>query len=308
MQTIILPDDTFGEAAVLTYLRRMYDAAAELAKRCVTPIVAQPLGGQPSQFGTGTFFRIGERRFLISAAHVFRQRAKGGFNLTVFETCRGGVDPINLEGEEWRYDDPEDPGSLHDHAEPADVSVVELSPETATALSDERFLTLQHVQFGPIAPGVFAVMGFPLANSGPASLGSYKIGTFSYAGPLYDGPVDAFQHFRPDIHILIRLAREGLIDRDGSPAEMEASLGGISGCSIWQLCRGFCPESLWTPDKIEVVAVQTGTYRAAIQATRWQVVADLLWFNYPDLRGILSLNGYPGPQYIRQPGRSRKRV
>jgi hypothetical protein len=63
---------------------------------------------------------------------------------------------------------------------------------------------------------------------------------------------------------------------DGTPAEMPHQLGGISGCSVWEL---ELPQggdlANWDPKPARIVGVQTSYYRTSslLRATPWEAVA-----------------------------------
>ncbi|HEY3789752.1 MAG TPA: hypothetical protein VGL71_12900, partial [Urbifossiella sp.] len=78
---------------------------------------------------------------------------------------------------------------------------------------------------------------------------------------------------------------------DTSELPTPASIKGMSGSSIWQVCYEGLSSKHWTIHDAVIVAVQTGIYREGeiVKGTRWWVVEKLIRHHYSELNGPLSL-------------------
>jgi hypothetical protein len=268
-----------------------------MLRHAVTPIAAIK-EGRTIQMGTGTFLRVADAFFLVSAAHVFTAATKLGFGgcLHVFDvagTAEGKTEirPVPLDGTLYRMDDP------------PDVAVYELTGDVASALTGCHFLRLTEVGPRPAPGGRCWVFGFPheTAKDLPGQ-DVFRFGPFFLLAPLHntDG---SLENYDPDIHFLLDAARDDLARSDGTPGHMPAFLNGISGCSVWQSewPRSLSPDD-FDPGRTRIVGVQTSCYARSslIKATSWVAVASLLYRSRPDLQGAIELTLGPPGRNLRE--------
>src|SRR5687767_3876987 len=111
---------------VLLTNQRMVDALRPFVMSSVTPI-GRYVDGGILQHATGTFLQVANRQFLVTAAHIWRLQERD-LDLCVFV-------PDGREEHGIRMRDVPLNGQLSRALEPADVSVLELSEDTAAQLT-----------------------------------------------------------------------------------------------------------------------------------------------------------------------------
>jgi len=265
---------------------QMNETIRPIVRRSVTPIGAIPKGGQTMQFGTGTFFSLGESSFLVTAGHVWTKAQKYGFELCIFDGDAGRLDESPLT--EVSLD-----GQIHFTKDVADVAVIELDRKTVERLPNRHFLRLQEVSLKAESPGWCWVYGFPQSmtefhpQSATLRFNELMLGAqFSSEGQYLEN-YDGTKHF------LLDARRDSLERADGSPGTLPDELNGISGGSIWQaLWPGQSLELPWDSSKLRIVGVQTSYYAdsSLIRATHWGAIAHILYRRKPELRSILEFH------------------
>lgn len=242
--------------------------------------------------GTGVLLRVGDRHFLLSAAHVLDL----GFHLKMPMAIQPSLDsvppiPLNFVGR--KSSDPssgmeENDPDLRD-SDPLDISLAELTPDTADKLAiRHRFLTLNDVDPLPprIADGMY-VFGYPSALAKPGQ-GDVDLENW----PL--GYVTTVLQHEPDQRdknkeILLYFPLES---RDLKGTKIEAPPpDGLSGCGIWRLSRAPVRPAASRLDDMRLVGIQhrwrsSGRY---LIGTGVKHILDFLWGCYPDLRSSLVL-------------------
>ena len=150
------PEETLA-AKIETAIQPLLDAS-------VTPIIGRR-DDCLFQFGTGTYFAVGEHQFLVTAAHVFRKARKEQVELFVPQcgepTAKRQL--ISLGGM-----------NVTDARRKFDVAVAELSSAIVEQIPNRRFLHLNDVRFvQPTEGGWFYIAGHPqvlYAESEPGRL------------------------------------------------------------------------------------------------------------------------------------------
>jgi hypothetical protein len=264
-------------------LDRMAQGLWPVLRRSVTPIAAVVAMNRTIPWGTGTFLRIADNSFLVTASHVWQQAVKFGFErqLHVFDFDGDtGLRPVPLTGTIHRIDDP------------VDVAVVELDSKGVSELSGRQFLRLTDISLQPNrGKGNWCwVYGFPFDSSEHTpELSLLEFNPFFMLAPLCQRDVGEGL-YDPNFHFL--LDASCVCHRDGIPATIPNSLRGISGCSIWQASW---PEAnrpdAWDPNSIRIVGVQTEHWSndSVIKATHWGAVAILLSKARDDLRSAIEI-------------------
>jgi hypothetical protein len=269
-------------------LDRMAAALSPVIRESVTPI-AVIRGELTRQWGTGTFFRVADESFLVTACHVWDEATRCGFDheLFVFD-LDGRVDehvglrPVPLSG------------TLHRVKDPLDVAILQLDAKVVDLLKEVRFLRLDEVTVRPRQRGLCWVFGFPLERAEDCPTRSlFLFNPFFLATPFHRGRVSHLENYDPKVHFLLDAAHDNLCFPDGMPADMPNRLNGISGCSIWQpeWPEGNAVEK-WDPSRTRIVGVHTSHYpkSSIIKATSWGAVAAALYQCRPDLRPVIQFH------------------
>jgi hypothetical protein len=264
-----LPDD-------LPKALELHRALGPVMMQTVTPITGS-LVGRTDQLGTGAFFRVSGRSFLVTAAHVLEDAKKDNYLLRILD---GGA---TLESQSGCKDVALPKWKAYVGQSPADVAVVPLSDEVLAALPSRRFLGPSEVAVRAARPGGCWVMGFPAESvEYPDARKRMTLKPFLIASPLIDAP-PSLDDYDERFHFLLDAQRDQLRWPDGTAAEMPLALHGISGCPVWQV---LWPDGRWQPEHARIIGVQIGYFRkrSAVLATHWGAVAALLYEYLPELR------------------------
>jgi hypothetical protein len=230
------------------------------------------------QYGTGTLFQIGERRFLVTAAHVVNKANQQRARLHIPDCLEGDAQLISLHGLAGYGGD-----------SPLDVVAVELPEKIAAQMPKRRFLRQAEITHDEdSALDVFYLFGFPGSFSAPMPTGVsgiclHGIGILT---DRYSESTERFGAYDARLHVLCNMPEPDQTHAHGVPFPQE--LRGISGACLWRVTQGG-PFEDWTADQIRAAAVQTAVYqennsRRAIQSTRWGVVSAMIQMKYEDLR------------------------
>lgn len=273
----------FDLGPVRPVIERMAETLWPIFRKSITPIVSIR-DGNTTHLGTGTYFRIGEECFLVTAAHVWDAALRLGLDksLHIFNDNEASLAPVPLFAE------------LYHAKDPADVAVFALDSDSSPRLEGSYFLRLGDAALQPPTSGWCWVVGFPAEMAGERGA-AFHFDQFSLLAPI-DTRDLALDRFNPRLHFLLDAAREYVALPDGTAGNLPNRLEGISGCSIWavQWPRDNRAES-WDPGTTRIVGVQTSYYRTSsvIKATRWAAVVDVLVHSRPDLRGSVEMNFGP---------------
>ena len=224
--------------------------------------------------GTGTFFRVGDHHFIVTAAHVIHEIEKARLALSI--PCG---DPPRSE--------PFQGNCLLADGIP-DLALLPLPSTLIDGMTHQRFLRLSDVEFRQdLGQGWCFLHGYPsLESYHSKDWLTFTTVSFTHRTGLYYGSTAAFRNYNSAYHILLDYSGEPRSADDASPAHFPPSLRGISGSSIW---LGFSERHLmdeWTTNSAKVVAIETSVYpeTKVVQGTRWAGAAMVLWQNYPELR------------------------
>ncbi len=268
----------------------------ELAQQCTLPIIGER-GNRNGICGTGTLFQIGERYFLVTAAHVInplRQSSDRDFAFGVPTSRTHGA------GVEWSKGTFVGLDKIDTNNEP-DIGFFEFSdPAFVSKLQKGwRFLSLSHVHvLGPTRPNThYLVFGYPESMSRKHG-NNFRTGPLTYISVLYNGKsLKDLVGSRPQDHLFLQHNGHGVSDTN-AVIKVPAPHG-ISGCAIWVLFDAASNE-IWSPSThAKVVAVETaykdGEY---IRGTTWHAVLRTLREAYSDLRA--PIDAYFGSTNHRQ--------
>ncbi len=253
-------------------------------------------GEQLAQHGTGTLFAVGNDCFLITAAHVL-ETARNAGNAIYASNLEGKF--VQLGGEWMLSNDEASEGTL-------DVAGYKLSEDLKNEFQSSRFLRLSDVSFDFDAEhGVYTIFGFPSiwthkSEENPSNLSSKAIEYTTYA---YEGNTSPLEGFDDRFHLAITASLDEARDKDakeadfsyrgGVPARFPGDLGGISGCSVWQIGDLRYKLEEWPTVEPRIVGIETCVYptKSVMRATRWNAAATMLYKCYPETRSVFNLHG-----------------
>lgn len=232
---------------------------------CTVPLI-QESGDRAAVLGSGNFFEVRGRYFLISAAHIFED----------FDPEQVGVPAITDDGRRafltlngcrrYYWDDPDFV---------FDVTAVEL-PQGSLLASLQR--TYQFL--GPASVGrqgerfeQYVIVGYPVAaavtSPGHIEPRAVKITTIPFAGL-------APANFRSDREFLLSYAERGWTPEGGLQDSLP--LPGVSGAAVWGVMGPRHVTGIWSATRaVRVVGVQHAYLSTSyIRCRQWWLVARLL--------------------------------
>lgn len=270
---------------------------------CRSPISnwTMPLFGIQYDHGnvsaTSELLQIGDKFFLLSAAHVFDAHhwPPGRIPLNVTDGTReifaiGDVtlirsqtkDPVN------RFDD-----------DSFDIAVCELPKATADKIASGgrfRFLRLNEIDpWGPLDPrDWFMVFGFPGVDNPPVPITQAISSTgFAYACFLYIGERGDIPLTQNEQWAVIFLDYNAITTRDdnGNPATPPDPRG-MSGAGIWRLAKHGSDMKSWSIKDVKLVGIENSNYsdRHILRGTRIECALQFIYRRYRELQPVLDLH------------------
>lgn len=230
------------------------------------PIIIEQ-NGQFGIVGTGTLFKIADRRFLVSAAHILDSAPPEDW---AFGTApSGGAIKTFGVAEFYRATDPA-----------ADICLVELKDEKAIVDLERawRFLTLENVWLPDLSSDAVLLCGFPSVKT--TFDGGKLIGRLLLVrSKLLDAPPD-IGNARPvkkgiDFFIGFESSLNELTGENVSTLDIQ----GVSGSSLWAYRkRGWDQSTVWSPEHVlKVIGVQSAYVKNNyLRGKSWGVVLALM--------------------------------
>ena len=260
--------------------RATCDAVGEyIARRSVMVGLFDPGFEYPIRRGTGTCVSVGERRFVATAAHLFRDVPVPYRAALIPLTAAPSRDLFLPTGQNHRGGGGSDP---------VDVAWLELAEGTARDLGRD-FLPLDGVEphYSGMAGEPLFSYGFPETPAGPdgrPTFGDFPVQAYSTV-VLDPATIDA--RFLPNaaIDIFARYSTrvvEGPLP-DGRVARLPGAQG-LSGSAFWRIDAG--KHGIWTLDDVKFVGIQhqwcpEAEWFRATKVCHWlRLVAD----DHPELR------------------------
>jgi hypothetical protein len=225
---------------------------------CTVPLIYQA-GDRTFVQGTGTFFKFGDKHYLVTAAHVF----------TGIDPQELGVPDAPVNAHVWTF------GNVTIHYpkdDDFDVAILHLQDEEFCARVSRTWLFLQpkNVAVSPTADN-YIVAGYPTetVTKVDSQLVSKALCQL-YTGP-YDGPVDGG---RTQFDFFLRYTRNA----KGAFGESRVTpnLSGVSGASVWAF--GANSSSFWAPESLlKIVGIQVSfKHSSYVRAKSWALVYEVL--------------------------------
>ena len=251
-------------------IHEMYAAVYQQVRRSVTPIgINDPKKGKIVQHGTGTLFSVGSDHFLVSASHVFEdavthKRIIFAYDFGVENELGTKMLAVQMDGKIYRY--PE-----------ADLGILRMTKETAEKFTGRSFLRLDEVIPKPSFPGWAYLYGFPceMLEDGPDAAQLYN--PINMAAAISFQEPESTYSFDPAMHFILDTSKQRMsvlgTGTEESAVKLPNSLGGISGCPIWQTWwPGEDEADYWRTRRVRMVGVQIGEYTHGIYKTNGPLV------------------------------------
>lgn len=245
----------------------------------VSILVHRPEQAAPVQHGTGTLFRLGDRFFLITAAHVVAQAHEGKLPISIAASDGDSARVVRVRG-----------GS-HIVREPLDLALLPLFADEVLQVSTASWANQACVSLAPPnREDAYLIQGFPTAIS---EIEEHKqLEGVALFLREYHGPTTAFAKYQSEHHVLLAAKRQILQPMSVGDPPAPDRLNGISGAGVWRLPRFGADDRNPADRRAYLVGVQTGEYVNAgvIKATKWIRVFDLLVKVYPECSGAFGIH------------------
>jgi hypothetical protein len=251
--------------------------------------------GELKQCGSATLLELGDKNFILTAAHTFD--ALTALNLPTFVTnsVHGAkLIPFNKVG----ICRPNTKDPFHRTDDPFDICVGDLPAEIVNELKKgKRFLHLN--QLDPFervnVHSWYCALGYPTEMN----QSDYRKRALSYACTyntfLYRGERGLPERFDHSVEILLDFHEDRNTNDDGTKGPL-TDPHGMSGCGIWRLAQGGCVMEAWKPEDIRLVGIQHGwdTVHHVLRGTRVGFAIQMIYKSHADLRQAIEF--HYGPQ------------
>jgi len=235
----------------------------EYLRRCVIPIAIAGQGSAGVQ-GAAGLFRLGDKRYLIGAAHVFQ-------NVPI--RCLGvPLGPASRGEQLWTLDGCE---VVFSKQADDDIAVVSIdNAEIGSRLSNNWGILTENDLVGNLDEITwFVIAGFP-AVTAEAEPGKLRANFYMALSTRYEGaakePVDP----NNDLLLHYRKVVPSVIDK---ALESAPQLRGMSGSPIWAYVPGTSTD-LWSASRrLRVCGVQVSFLHSQyVRAKRWGLIPDVI--------------------------------
>jgi hypothetical protein len=266
------------------FVQRIGLEARERLIEWTVPFYAMQFGDM-KQCGTGVLLEIGDRQFILTAAHTFDELKAAELTLEIITDNSGGPRGTITR----RSSATKDPIDRSD--DPFDISVLELSPDMKEKLGGKRFLHLSDVDpWDKRDPrSCYMVLGFPTVEN-PSDNAARKVSgramaftTFIYLDERGEVPC-----LDREVQYLLDFGSENTIDDAGKLGAPTAPHG-MSGCGIWRLAGAGCSMDRWRFDDVKLVGIQHGRNKdlQVLRGTRIRYALQLIYRNHEKLQPIM---------------------
>lgn len=232
---------------------------------------------------TGVLYRIGDRYFILTAAHYLESYIQYAIPLYISLNSSTKL-PLPLA--KAVFHTTEEDGR--------DVAAISLPPELASEIEPHReFLSQSEVwRHNESVPGFYVFFGYPMDWSGIVlSKTEIHSHALAFACCEYTGKSHSTAFYDKAVHIQLEFDCKAVNPIEETPAKIP-TIKGISGCGIWRVAdwspHGFCRSS---PAEPRLVGIQNHWFPDLkyIQGTRIGFVLSLILANYPDVKPAMNL-------------------
>jgi hypothetical protein len=232
------------------------EAIEEFLRSCTVPLVRAE-DDKLALLGTGTFFRLEERLWLVTAAHVIRDEA----DLKELGIPMKTAAQFLTLGNCTLYR----PNNLN-----LDVAIVLVQDTEFEEYVYSNWRVLDDSNITRFNPAIsrYIVAGYPRETLAKTAINWRKSFTQIHVGPYPGGAGDAD-------HSMFRLAYSRTASDSSGSVTNTPSLSGVSGASVWAVMDAAAPP--WAPEKVlKVVAVQVSfKHSDYIGAEWWTLVREV---------------------------------
>jgi hypothetical protein len=259
------PDD------ISAALHEQLETRLDRVRAATVPVYleAQP---EPEHIGSGILMRIGDERFLFTAAHVADLRSRGALYL-------GGESfPIRLAGT-ITHSVPPQGDRRRDNI---DAAVLHLPATVNAHLRDHEFLGLEDIDLGLALhhDDYFLVAGYPVTKQRFRRDAS-TIDAYLYPFVAVSRTDDAYASHDPTVHVLLGFRKKDMWRRDIGRSSAP-DLYGMSGGGIWWL-PDYTRPAFKRPLLHSIATEWHAAPHCHILGTRIHVFLSAVWRDFPEL-------------------------
>jgi len=231
---------------------------------------------------TGVLYRVGDRRFVLTAAHKLRAIIEHEVPLYL---SLNAEDKLPLPLAEAVFHTTEDDGR--------DVAAISLPTEMASEIEAHReFVRHNEVSLHESTPGLYLFLGYPMVWSGIVISESTV-----YSRPLaflcreYAGESSPNACHDDAVHLRLEFDQEAFSVTENAK-EILPRIGGISGCGIWRIAdwstEGF---RRWSPAELRLVGIQHSWSedQGYIRGTKVGYILSRILEEYPDVEPAMNI-------------------
>jgi hypothetical protein len=222
-----------------TYRHDLIDQIAESLSSTTVQFFYENKKGLPEATGSGLFFEVENRHFVITAAHVIAEHPNDTYIIVGTEgiILGGLLHFVALHNSEKRKDDK------------IDLAFIELDNSLINLIKSQyRFLTLDDIQVDHSINESFQYLsyGYPVTKTKFKNIQGERVivtSPFIYNSTILPNFNHARFGFRQDVHIAIKFSGEIKSNVNKLP-HLAPDVSGISGSGLWYLLNFPFPEVL----------------------------------------------------------------
>jgi hypothetical protein len=269
-------------------IRENASIASQLLAGATRPLFRATRHGEPELVASCVLLRIGDHRFLISAAHCFDEP-----DTEVSQLWVGGAGRmVEVSGVEMRTSSSSSNSRANDRY---DVAFISLSAAAVSKLEGCEFLTLEDLDLNDLVTpdNAYLLFGYPWRRSRLVR----EETRVHYEALFYAGrPVSSSSHAvigtNADTHYLIGFRRDRVF---GECGYVTAPIPrGVSGGGLWRFhsIAGIDPVQPQRTDRLVGIFIEYRSEHDTLIATRIRVVLNLILQLYPELQSLIDGEEY----------------
>jgi len=270
--------DPLAEFMIQDIAAQAKDEAKDLLKH-ISAIYRVNSISQPEQSGTGILLHIGDRHFLLTAAHVLDDTED--YDLFIPSNRSGALIP--LEGDSFKSVAPG--GNREDDL--IDIAVVSLKPQTVDEIGSDSFLSISMVDVDDIGEqgATYIAMGYPGKKNAKANWGKrkYKRIPISYTANILPEEKLSGMGLRRASHLLISFKKRH--SRNDAGRDITApDPDGMSGGPLWRL-NTYSDEK--PSSRLVGILIKWCTEVGGILTVRLPILLTAIALHCPELAGLV---------------------